>query len=386
MKMTEIDKKTEYKKTERKEMIMSDIIKPTRFKPKLHYDDIEYYLHGFNEKCIENDKVYVLTEELTQSACPTYDDNIDKRWEYFCVPFERNRKTIVIPMWIMKYNEEFFIMLQSFGNFRVKKDNKDTEKFCRTEKFYRNVIAETLRFVPILKKDDRILQKIIPYDIRTGKIKGRHILDNLLSQERKKVILENYEIHVEKDLQITDISLNEYLNVAAICYKAAYNKEAESISNIDMYKRWADGRDGEMLSIKDWDSKKEFYEWHNSGRYMGGHPFEIVFSWHRHGIHLYPPNEQSPYYNIIVTNYAYARSFLEMVDALIKNDIPFSVGKLEDVLDFLAGDTYFTVNIMDEHHFRYILSREYKRKYFSHIEWDEIKVVKWVKQQNSDRL
>lgn len=347
-----------------------------KLKPKIRYDDIEYHLHGFEERHIESDKVYALAEELTNFAYPTHEDH-DKRWEYFYVPVNRNSKTIAIPIWVMKYNEEFFIIVQSFGSFRIKKEDKDTKKINRTEKFYHNVITDTLRLIPILKKDESILQKMIPYDIRTGKIKGHYILDNLLSQEIKKTILENYERHVEKNLQITDTSLNDYLNVAAICYKAAYKKEAESISNIDMYKRWADGRDGEMLSIKDWDSKKEFSEWHHSGGYMGGHPFEIVFSWHRHGIHLYPPNEQSPYYNLRVTNYAYAQSFLEMVDALIKNDIPFSVGKLEDVLDFLAGDTYFTVNVMEEHHFRYILSREYKQKYFPYIEWDEIKAVKW---------
>lgn len=342
-----------------------------RFKPKLHYDDIECYLHGFEERQVESDKVYALVEELTNLAHPTYEDHIDKRWEYFYVPVRRNRKTIAIPMWIMEYNKEFFVIVQSFGSFCVKKGDKETEKF------YRNIISEALRFVPILKKDERILQKMIPYDIRIGKIKGYHILDNLLSQDRKEIILHDYEKHVEKNLQITEISLNEYLNVAAICYKTAYHKETENFSNLEMYKRWGDGRDGEMLSIKDWDSKKEFSEWYHSGVHAGSHPFEIVFSWHEHGIHLYPPNEQSPYYNLRVTNYTYASNFLEMVDTLIKNEIPFSAGKLDDVLNFLAGDTYFTVNKMGEHHFRYILSREYKQKYFPYIEWDEIKAVKW---------
>lgn len=342
-----------------------------KFKPKLHYDDIECYLHSLEEMNVENDKVYALAEELTNIAYPTYEDHVDKRWEYFYVPVRRNSKTITIPIWIMEYNNEFFVTVQSFGSFRIKKGDKDTEKF------YRNIISEALRFVPILKKDETVLKKMIPYDIRTGKIKGRHILDNLLSQERKEIILQDYEKHVEKDLQVTETSLNEYLNVAAICYKSTYQKETENFSNLEMYKRWGDGRDGGMLSIKDWDSKKEFSEWYHSGEHAGSHPFEIVFSWHDHGIHLYPPNEQSHYYNLRVTNYTYAWDFLEMVNTLIKMEISFNAGKLGDVLDYLVGDTYFTVNRMDEHHFRYILSRECKQKYFPHIEWDEIKVVKW---------
>lgn len=343
------------------------------FRPKLHYDDIEYHLHGLDERQVENDKVYSLVEELTSLAHPTYEDKFDKRWEYFYVPVRRNSKTIAVPIWIMEYNKEFFVIVQSFGSgsFHIKKGDKDTEKF------YHNIITDAIRLVQIIKEDERILQKMIPYDIRTGKIKGRYILEHLLPLYRKEIILHDYEKHITKNLQITDISLNEYLNVAAICYKAAYQKKSENLSNLEMYKKWADGRDGGMLSIKDWDSKKEFSEWYHSGEHAGSHPFEIVFSWHEHGIHLYPPNEQSRCYNLIVTHYAYAWDFIEMLIQLIKIEIPFNTEKLEDVLNFLAGDTYFTVNKMDEHHFRYVLSREYRQKYFSLIEWDDIKVVKW---------
>ena len=346
----------------------------TDFKPKLDSDDLEYYLSRIDERQVENDKVYILIEELTNLAYPTYEDQYDKRWEYFYIPIKRNRKIIVIPLWIMEYHNEFFVTIQSFGRFYVKKSDKDNKEI---EKFYGKIIEETLRFSPIIKKDEMILQKLIPYDIRTGKIKGRYILEELLPQNREKKILDSYEKHLEAKLEIKEISLNEYLDVATICYKAAYQEKTENLSPIEMYKKWADGRDGGMLSIKDGDSKTEFSQWHNSGQHIGSHPFEIVFSWHDHGIHLYPPNDSSPHYDLRVTNYSYAQDFLKMVCALIQRQIPFDAGKLDDVLDFLAGDTYFTVNKMDEHHFMYMQSREYKQKYFSHIEWDEIKVVKW---------
>jgi len=338
------------------------------FKPKLRSDDFEYHLHELDDVQIENDKVYDLVERLTSLAYPTYEDKYDRRWEYFYVPIKRNKRTIVAPVWIMEYQNEFYITVQSFGGLHIKKGDIENEKF------YYDIISEILRFIPIIKKEEKILHRLIPYDIRTGRIKGCYILENLLSQEEKKKILENYK---SPKPEIKDISLNDYLNVASICYRAAYQKEAENLSPIQMYKRWADGRDGGMLSIKDWDSKKEFSEWYHSGKSAGSHPFEIVFSWHKHGIHLYPPNDSSPCYSLRVTNYAYAWDFLKMVDALIKMHIPFNVWELEDVLDFLAGDTYFTVNRMTDHHFTYIPSKEYKEKYFPYIEWDEIKVVKW---------
>lgn len=341
------------------------------FKPKIRFDKLQYYLNYFREIQIENNEVYVLVEKLIQSAYPTYEDQYDKRWEYFYIPIKRNRKTIAVPVWIMEYKKEFFVTIQPFGNLHIANGDKETEKF------YHNIFTEILRFIPILeKKDDSILQKLIPYDIRTGKIKGLYILDQLLSQDRKKTILDDYKKFVEKKLEIREISLNDYLNVAAICYKETYH-EAENFSPIEMYKKWADGRDGGMLSIKDWNSKNEFYQWYHSGEQAGAHPFEIVFSWHRHGIHLYPPDDSMPYYILRVTNYAYAEDFLKMVENLIKMQIPFETRKINDVLDFLAGDTYFSVNKKDEHNFMYELSKEYKQKYFPHIEWDDIKVVKW---------
>ncbi len=342
-----------------------------KFKPKLHSCDLEYYLRSFDEKKVESTKVYELARKLTSLAHPMHEGEYDKRWEYFYLPLKRSGRTIVVSLWIMEYKKEFYVSVHLFGRFHVKRGDK------KTEDFYSNVMKETLRFVPVIKKDAKILQKLIPYDIRTGKIRGRYILGKLLSENCKKRTWKSYEKHLAKSQQISEISLNEYLDIAAICYRAAYAKKAENLSPLEMYKKWADRRDGGMLSIKDRDSKNEYSEWYHSGKHAGSHPFEIVFSWHAHGIHLYPPCDSSPNYGLRVTNYAYAWDFLKMVNALIKAEIPFEAGELSSVLDFLAGETYFTVNEYSEHRFSYIPSKEHKKEYFPHIEWDEIKVVRW---------
>lgn len=332
----------------------------------IDFEDIEYYLYDNNlrEMIIENDEIYDLIEKITNFAYPTNEDQYDKRWRYFYLPLLRGNENIAVPVWIMEYHKEFFITVKSF-NIQVKKGNLEIDRF------YKDIFEEILRFVPIIKKDG--LKKInIPYEIRTGKIKGKYVLDRILSQDRKKEILDKYKVRIKKKLD--KISLNDYLNVAAICYRAAYKKETENLSNIEMYKKWADGRDGGMFSIKDWDSGKEFYEWYSGG--YSGHPFEIVFSWHEHGIHLYPDFENNCY-TIRVTNYVYARDFINMVEELIKLYIPFKAYELDNVLDFLAGDTYFNVNNRYVHCFMYYDTEDYKRKYFDHIEWDDIEIVKW---------
>jgi hypothetical protein len=229
----------------------------------------------------------------------------------------------------------------------------------------------------VIKSDEKILEKLIPYDIYTGKVKGSYILEKLLSKKSEEKLLKDYFQLIEKNQEIKEISLNDYLRTASICYRSAYGKKAESLSHLQMYKKWADGRDGGMLSIKDWDDRKEFKDWLDSGGETAGHPFEIVFSWHRHGIHLYPPSSDDPHYHLRVTNYAYATEFVKMAKALIKENVPFRAHDFKNVLDYLAGETYFTVNGYDEHNFHYIPSQEHKKKFFRHIGWDEIKIPKW---------
>ncbi len=89
-----------------------------------------------------------------------------------------------------------------------------------------------------------------------------------------------------------------------------------------MYKKWADERDCGMLKIKNQNSKKSYECWLKHESHCGGHPFEIVFSWVQHGIHLYPPSDSSQY-SLDVTNYGYAKDFIKMVLALIKEKVPF---------------------------------------------------------------
>ncbi len=287
------------------------------------------------------------------------------------MPIKRRGYLITLPFTIVEYKKEFFISFHQLGNLRIKKGKK------KIEKEYKTIFKETLRFASLIKKTkNEILKKTIPYNIRTGKIKGKYIMKKLMSKKEKEKIILCYERHLKKQLKVSQISLDEYFKVAALCYQAAYRKKTKNLSPLEMYKRWADGRHAGMLDIKNKESKEEFTYWK---KYLSheGHPFEIVFSWHRHGIHLYPPYEENPYYSLRVTNYAYARDFIKMVKSLIKEKIPFRARELKEVIEYLSGETYFTVNDYDEHVFDYIPSKEYKDLYFNHVEWDKIKVPKW---------
>ncbi len=354
-------------------------INKIKFEPKLKYYEIEY-LAGhttLGEKEIKNTGAYSLVKKLTSKAIPTYKDKFDKKWLYFYLPIKRSGYLITIPFAIVEYKKEFFIGFSQLGNLHIKKGKR------KIEKEYKTIFKETLRFTPLIKKTkNEILKKTIPYDLRTGKIKGKYLMKKLMPKKEKEKILVCYEEYLKKQIKACPISLDEYLEVAALCYQAAYRKKTKNLSPLKMYKRWADGRHAGMLDIKNKGSKEEFTHWQKHHLPIG-HPFEIVFSGHSHGIHLYPPYEENAYFSLRVTNYAYARDFIRMVKALIKNKIPFQARALKEVIEYLSGETYFNVNDYDEHFFHYIPSKEYKDLYFRYIEWDKIEVPKWEKKNDA---
>lgn len=340
-----------------------------KFEPKLSFYEIEYYIENrFEEKQIKNTVVFNLVKGLTEKAYPSSKEKFEKRWECFYLPVKRRGKPISIPVFIMKYKRDFYVFFRFLGRLKISRGKEGIEKT------YKEIFKECKRFIPVITSTNgNVIKRTVPYDFRIGRIKGKYIMDKLMPGKEKIKLQESYDRDLKRKLKINRISLNDYLNTAAVCYRAVY-KGAKKLSPLEMYKKWADGRHAGMLDIKDRNSKKEFMEWSGSGGPVGGHPFEIVFSWHRHGIHLYPPYSKKPHYSLRVTNYAYAWDFIRMVEALIKNKTAFQAVELDDVLNFLTGEKYFTVNDYDELRFFYIPSREHKKLYFKHIDWEELKI------------
>jgi len=342
--------------------------------PKIHYDELFDRVSIGSPKKIKNTGHYELVKKLTASVAPSQEDRYDTRWFCFYVPAKRSGREIAIPMSVVKYKNTFFVSIFKVGHFEVSKGKEPADNF------YTMVIREATRLLRLMKSaGEKVVEKLVPYDYRVGRIKGKHVLKNLMEKGEKETILKSYREHQSKNLAADGgCSLDEYMNVAAACYKGAFDKKVVGKNPLDMYHRYADGRHGGMLEIKDRCSRKEFMRWYEGGRWAGSHPFEIVFSWHRHGIHLYPPTKDNGWnYHIRVTNYAYADVFLKMVRALIKRDVPFAAPGLEDVLNYLTGETHFSVNEYAEHTFDYFPSREYRQKYFKHIEWEPLEIPKW---------
>ncbi|RLG16612.1 hypothetical protein DRN69_00435 [Candidatus Pacearchaeota archaeon] len=339
------------------------------FKPKFDYYTLDYLFRDGNlfiKK--ENTKLLNLIKKLANLAYPDEGDPKipENKWYNFYLPI-RMGKVEAIRVAIVNYKNMYSLIPTNFTPLEVYPGNE------RIEEEYFDIVKEMIRFSKVLKKNPEIIKRCLSPEMRTGKILGKYIMEKVLSKKEKERITNDYFSYMQNMKFLYPISLKDYLEICAICYKAAFGNKTKDMNLEDMYKRWADGRDCGMLKIKKKESKKAFIYWLHHKSHCGGHPFEIVFSWHEHGIHLYPPSKDNPWFKIYVTNYAYAWDFLKMVMALIKNKISFKAPELEKVLKFLAGETYFRVNEYDEH-FVFYHSCKDKRKF---IEWDKIELPKF---------
>ncbi len=262
--------------------------------------------------------------------------------------------------------------MNKYGRISISKGNGHNDDDIYT------LLRSTLNFTNSKPYNLRFVEKKVPYYFRTGKIQGKYVLEETMSRKEKQRISKKYNSHQAKKFVSEGCSLQEYLNVCAICYKAVFGKHTNGMTPLKMYQTWADKRDGGMLSIKDAGSRQEFLNWYNSDQWSGSHPFEIIYSMMEIGICLFPPNSSEHWFSlresesIGLSLYTY----LKMVDALIEHNIAFKVPGLGKTLKFLSGQTYFTVNNYSEHEISYSGDKEDREKYLPHIKWDKLKILR----------
>lgn len=344
------------------------------FEVKCDFGEIEHYRFSWHDSPIENDyKLYDKIMELTALAYPTSEETIreivEKRWKYFYLPLKRLGYLILVPLSIVLYADRLFLFFLD-TQIEVIRGNIGSS-------FPLKLIEQTIEFCQVIKKDpEDIISKSIPNDIKTGKVLGKYVMEHAMPTEEKERILKEYNNYIAKGTESQGVSLDEYLETTAICYKVAFGSKTNGMTPQQMRKRWGDSRDCGMSEIKDRKSREVFGSWLRNDSNCGGHPFEIIYSSFGHGIHLYPPGEGNHYYyGLHVTDLAYAGVFVATVERLIKEGIPFQAYSLDEVLAYLAGETWFAVNRYDENDI-YYNNQEY-RKILRHIVWDELEMLKW---------
>jgi len=145
------------------------------------YYEINWALRDrFRGNVIADDKRYNTIRELTRTAYPTMRKG-DTRWFYFYTPVKRDRKIIALPFSIVLYRERFFVLFEHTGQLEVRKEGDKGEIYgreieeAREKKLFGKLLKDALSFVPKIKKNPKILEKLVPYDLREGRVKRKYI-------------------------------------------------------------------------------------------------------------------------------------------------------------------------------------------------------------------
>jgi len=171
---------------------------------------------------IKSTQLYTRVKELTEMAYPTQVNPRDKRWNYFYVPLTYYGKNVAIPMSIMEYNASYYYIYfpssESLRPLRVTEGNRQYRAV------YDKVISSAAEFLPSLVNVS--LKDMVPYEFRTGKIKGKYI------PGKKRLIKESYFLvnrHGSEGISYRDIRPEyfkyiEWDQLEVVKPKAAFNK------------------------------------------------------------------------------------------------------------------------------------------------------------------
>ncbi len=334
-------------------------------------------LDSYSKRELKNDGLKSLVGELTRDFDPT-SHRESLAWSDLYMPLMRGKRQICVPFSVTDYsnaitrkNEFIMDFGQNLGGLVVM-DGKE-----KVAPSYLRMFESAIEFNSSLPGN---LEAMVPYEFRTGTILRRHTVEedervSFMEKAEAESILRQYQ---EQEVRPAgQISLDEYLGTAAVCYSAAYGEDAMA-DPVATYERHSDIRHGGMLELRDSSSKEEFGKWLRGEGWSGSHPFEIVFSFHNHGILLYPPGlGGSEGYVLMVMDPYMHGMYVTMLRELWKEGIPVSTPEvmLKEALEFLTGEARFTVNYYSENQFNYYGTAFERKMYFEHIAWDSLKVL-----------
>ncbi len=356
------------------------------FKPKISLEDVKDLTRDNTE--IKNDDYYLAIDDLASKFKPNYKTDYESKWSYLYLPIEQDGSLICIDISVfLSHEKDYYLSFHGFSSGRygaiIEKGNEQTPEI------YQTVLSELERFLPYVRKEGtKLIEQLYPYEWRTGRIKRKHFVDpsKLISKEKAEKLKKDYQQHQETMPRITEISLNDYLKTADLCYRAGFPgkiKEymrmfhAEEATPDFLRKCLADNRHGGMMFMEDPDSKKEYMDWYYSRKWEGAHPFEFVYSSNVHGMYLYPPDEKEPFYKLSVVDHDFNDAYLKMVETLIDNNIPFTTYNLEEIIKYATGEADIDVNTgsFRKPVFTYKHTKEEQEKYFKHITWDKLPIL-----------
>jgi len=337
------------------------------FEPSFSYVKVADLTMPFTE--VRDSRACELLRELGEMAEPTREEEYEGRefrvWESFYIPAKLSGFVAIPATLKALFTKDGASYLLELGDGSVISFREGDER----EEDYHQLIEDMQKLYRFLaRKGGWILEKLVPKDIRPGRILGKYVMEELgeyfMPLEKAKEIWKKY---TQRKGEISEVSLRDYLETAHICYRALFENVPDDPRKA--YEFYSDGRNGGMLEIED-ENPEAFSEWLNSGKWRGSHPFEIVSGYTEPGLILWPPHEHRKKRYFLAWGGGISRkAYVKAVEALLDSGVPFDTGDLDKILTFLTGHSYIKVNVADVDSLHYSEIPREKRRY---IEWDPL--------------
>lgn len=256
---------------------------------------------------------------------------------------------------ISKYAEVFYFYIDSKLTFQCKEDDASSELGYdfQTEliEWLLKIKKDTISQIRNNVKDyNDYINANLPHKKRTGRILRNDYWSIFPEQSQdfkntitKEIIETLKKIKIQSESNtlsyLSAISSGDFFRFCEIGYDANqyFDQSKKNMTAKEKYTAMADGRDCGLRKLNE-KSYQDFHNWYENDKNCGGHPWEICRGGNSTHISLYVcQNEKGWYLRLEGSSRARVIETIKFAIALYKHDIPFILGKAEEVYRMARG-------------------------------------------------
>jgi hypothetical protein len=262
---------------------------------------------------------------------------------------------------ISKYADVHYFYINSKLTFQFKLDDtKSDDCFDFQKKLTEWLLKKTEQTLVLIKNNVKsyndFINSNLPYRKRTGRILrsdfwtifpefGQEFY-NAFSPEIIE-ILNKVKVQSESKTfkYLTAINSGDFFRFCEIGYDANkyFDKSDKILTAREKYIAMADGRDCGLTMLNE-QSNKDFSKWYETEKNCGGHPWEICRGGNSTHISLYICQDKNGWYlRLEGSSRARVIETIKIAIALYKKEIPFILGKAEEICRMASGVDYIGI-------------------------------------------
>ena len=262
---------------------------------------------------------------------------------------------------ITKYADVHYFFIDSKLTLQFKFDESNQEPcYDFQESLAGWLFKETQQTFALIKADVKGYNDLIncnlPYKKRTGRIlrsdfwsifpESGEEFHVVITTDIKEIL---YKLIAQSESEsfnlLPSICSGDFFRFCEIGYDANqyFDKSNKILTAKEKYIAMADGRDCGLTGLNE-ESHQDFNSWYETERNCGGHPWEICRGGNSTHISLYICKEKGGWYlRLEGSSIARVIETIKMAIALYKSEIPFILGRAEEIYRMACGVDYIGI-------------------------------------------